>query len=368
MSSQKNGEGVDLLVDPQMLRDFVASVCLAVGATDEIAEIVADHLVLANLSGHDSHGVARLPAYVALADRGTLHPDAVPTIIRSSGGTALFDAHHGFGLYSTRVAVDWAIGSARQNGIAMAAIRHSEHVGRLGDYAERAAEAGMLGIVTVGMAGEGVGAMVLPGTSKRFFGANPWAFGIPALGNDRVLVDVSMAVVAEGKVQVAAARGTEIPRGWIVDARGEPSTQPQDYFEGGGLLPLGGVEFGHKGYGLGLASALVGALAMIDDPTPSLAGATQAATADKRGVSAGVTAIVVDPSAFGSATAYRSQVGETIDAIRRSSGGDGVVTVPGDPEERSRQERASGITIPAATWEELSALGRRYSLSLRGSK
>lgn len=355
---------VEPLVDPSHLRDFVRTVCVAIGSSGEIAEVVADHLVLANLSGHDSHGVARLPDYVRLADQGLLEPGAMPSM-SSSGATALFDAHNGFGLYSTTVALDWALDSARQSGISMVAIRHSQHIGRLGDYAERAAASGMLAIVTVGMAGEGVGAMVLPGTAKRFFGANPWAFGIPAPDNDSVLVDVSTAVVAEGKVQVAAARGMDLPQGWIVDSAGAPSINPQDYFQGGGLLPLGGLESGHKGYGLGLASALFGGLSMIQDPFPSLVGATQEAGADARGTIAGVAAIVIDPSAFGDQHAYVVQVGETVGAIRRSGDSDHAAIVPGDPEKQRRQERRHGIPVPPATLRKLSELAERFSAELR---
>ena len=349
-------------VDPGRLQRFTAAVCARAGSPADVADVVAEHLVRANLSGHDSHGVARLPGYVDLIDDGVLDPGARPAILNARNSTALFDARSGFGLYSTRVALDWAIEAARAHGSATAAIRHSQHIGRLGEYAERAAASGMIGIITVGMAGDGVGAMVLPGTSHRFFGANPWAFGVPAGDRGPVLVDVSTAVVAEGKVQVAAALGQVLPPGWIVDAQGRPSTDPQAYFDGGGLLPLGEPTAGHKGYGLGLASALVSGLAVIDDQQPTLVGAQQAAGADPRGRVAGVLVMVLDPAAFGDQAAYADRVGDTVDAIHRAATGGPPVIVPGEPERAARAERGIGIQLPHTTRAALDRLGRRFSL------
>jgi len=354
------------LIPPEPLQRFVARILLAMGADEEVAAEVARHLVRANLSGHDSHGVLRIPQYVAQADGGELVPSARPTILSETATTAVVDAHRGFGHYSTAFALDWAMGRAREHGLAAAAVRHSAHIGRLGEYTERAAGRGLIAIVTVGMAGPGVGGMVLHGARGRFFGANPWSIGIPARGRPPMVFDGSTSTVAEGKVRFARAKGVQLPSGCIVDREGNPSTNPEDFYAGGALLPLGGEAAGHKGYGLALASALVGGLAMIDDAEPTLAGASVTqATDDSRGRIAGVFLIVVDPAWFGDADHYQTMVGETLAAAKRMPPGAGVaeVLVPGEPEVRTRERRGrEGIALPDATWQDLVDVAGRFGV------
>ena len=323
--------------DPEVraLEEFTSEVCLALGAPQIVAEEVARHLVGANRAGHDSHGVIRLPMYMEQADRGELTPEAMPVLVNEFGAVALCDAKRGFGHYTTRFAAEQAARLAGDFGIGFVVVRHSGHIGRLGHYLELLADRDLVGIVTVGMAGAGVGAMVLPGTAQRFLGANPWAIGVPVAGEPPMIVDVSTAVVAEGKVQVALAEGREMPPGCIVDSQGEPTTDPARYFAGGGLIPLGGLVADHKGFGLGLAAALIGSLGMIGDDWPSLAGAPVAPGSDPRGRVAGVAVMAVDPEPLGGRKAYEDMVAETLSALHRS-GGLVEVQRPGEPEARSR--------------------------------
>jgi hydroxycarboxylate dehydrogenase B len=356
---------------PEGLESFVGLIFQALGADEDVSAVVASHLVRANLSGHDSHGVIRLSQYVEQADSGDLVPTARPVIARETTVTALVDARRGFGPFSTGYALDWTIERAAAHGIAAAAVRHSSHIGRLGDYTETAAERGFVSIVTVGMAGPGVGGMVLYGGQERFFGANPWSIGVPTDGGLPMVFDGSTSAVAEGKVRVARAKGVSLPPGCIIDRNGNPSTSPDDFYAGGALVPLGGQVAGHKGYGLALASALVGALAMIDDPEPSLAGASVAGESDDpRGRAAGVFVIAIDPSAFGELDHYRSLVGETLAAAKRVPPAPGFdeVLVPGELETRTRASRGrEGITIPDATWQEFDEISRRFRVPLPAS-
>ena len=261
-------------IQPAVLQSFVLRVLLGLGAEPDIAEEVARHLVRANLSGHDSHGVLRVPQYAEQVDSGELAPSARPSLLRESPVTALIDAQRGFGHFSTAFALDWAIRHARDLGVSAVAVRHSSHIGRVGEYGERAAAAGLIAIVTVGAAGPGVGGMVLFGGRQRFFGANPWCMAFPVAGGDPVLLDASSSTVAEGKVRLARASGKALPPGCIIDADGRPTTNPHDFYAGGALSPLGGEVAGHKGYGLAMASALIGALSMVDDPDHTLIGAS----------------------------------------------------------------------------------------------
>jgi LDH2 family malate/lactate/ureidoglycolate dehydrogenase len=348
------------------LRAFVAAVVRRMGADPDVADEVARHLVGANLAGHDSHGVIRVPQYLAEADRGLLVPAARPVLLREGEVAALVDARRGFGQFSTMFATEWAIGRARRLGVAMAAVRHSTHIGRLGEYTERAAAAGLIGLVTVGAVGPGVGGVVPAGGRARFLGTNPWSLAVPGRRGAFVF-DGATSTLAEGKVRVARAAGTRLPPDAIVDRDGRPSRDPEAYYAGGALLPLGGGLAGHKGYGLGLGSALLGGLAMIGDDEPTLVGAVPPEGEDPRGRLAGVFLQVIDPGWFGDAARYAEQVDEALDAARRQppveAGGE--VLVAGDPEARARARRErEGIPLPPVTWAELGRVGARFGVAL----
>jgi uncharacterized oxidoreductase len=351
------------------LEDFAFSVARAMSADHDVATEVARHLVRSNLSGHDSHGVIRLPQYVGQMDRGELVPAHRPHILHETSTSLVVDAERGFGHFSTAFAVDHVVKKARAIGMASAAIRHSTHVGRVGEYTERSADLGLILIMTVGMAGPGVGGVVIHGGRERFFGANVWSIGIPGLSEPMVF-DGSMASIAVGKVQVARAAGQSLPTGCIIDKEGAPSIDPEDYYAGGAVLPLGGTQAGHKGYGLGLASALLGGLAMIGDDNPTLAGAPVSADANPKGRSAGVFMIGIDPAVFGDPVAYRTLVEDCMLAAREVKPAPGVerVAVPGEGSRRSRTQRqAHGITLAAATCAELSGLANRFGVTMPGS-
>ena len=356
--------------EAQDLEPFARGIFEAVGTEPDIAGVVAGHLVRSNLSGHDSHGVIRLMQYVAQIEEGEIAPSARPEVLRESGATGLIDAHRGFGHHSTAWTLDWAIERATQHGVALATIRHSTHIGRLGEYAERACDRGMIAIVTVGAAGPGLGGMVLFGGRKRFLGANPWAIGIPAEGQPPMVFDGSTSTIAEGKVRVARDKGGEVPVDSILDPEGKPTTQPADFYAGGTLVPLGGRVAGHKGYGLAMASALLGALATIDDPEPTFIGArVREEVDDPRGRVAGVFLVVIDPGAFGEAATYQSMVAETMNAAKRVPPAEGKseVLVPGEVEVRNREERGrDGIPLPDVTARDLAGVGEKLGVAMPG--
>jgi uncharacterized oxidoreductase len=352
---------------PEPLRTFVAGVCRALGADAASADEVARHLVRANLSGHDSHGVIRVMQYVAEADRGELRPAAKPRLLRETPVTAVVDAGRGFGQVSTAFALAWAMERARDHGLAAAVVRHSMHIGRVGEYTERAAQAGLIALVTVGAAGPGVDGVVIYGGRAPFFGTNPWSVGVP--GRERAMVfDGATSMIAEGKIRVARAAGKQLPPGCIVDASGRPTQDPDAFYAGGLLLPLGGEVAGHKGYGLALSSALLGALAIIDDPEPTLAAArVTRPDAPAAGRVGGVFLCVVDPAGFGDADRYRALVDGTLAAAKAQPPAPGrdEVLLPGEPEALSRRRReVEGIPIPDRTWRDLEEVARRFGLPM----
>jgi uncharacterized oxidoreductase len=325
----------------------------AMGAPADIATEVGRHLVGSNLAGHDSHGVMRLSQYKAQSDAGTLRPDARPYLFREEGACAIVDAGRGFGHFATMTAMTWCLERARRMGVAAAAVRHSTHIGRLGEYVERAAVQGMVGIVTVGIAGPGSGAMAPFGGRDRFLGTNPWAIGVPAPGRTNFVMDFATTTVAEGKVRVARAKGAHLPPGVILDPDGEPATDPEQLYAGGTITPLGGGLAGHKGYGLSMAAALVGALAMVGDDDPAPAGNA----AGEPGWIGGVFTVAIDPEWFGGRDAYAALVRPVLDSADAAVPGTGAerVLVPGEPEAISRERRLrEGVPIGEVTWAELS--------------
>jgi len=341
-----------VIVQTERLQDFADALLQAMGAPAEAAAEVAGHLVRANLSGQDAHGVARLPEYAALADRGDLVPGARPSLVREAPAAALFDAGCGLGQHAAAVALRWCLSRAGGTGVAVAAVRRAADLGRLADYAERAAEAGVLAIVTVGAAGRDAGDMMLYGGRTRFFGANPWAFGVP--GRTRPLAfEASASTVSAAEVLLARAKGEELPPDCLYDRFGRPSTDPADLAADGGLVPLGGAVAGLKGVGLAFASALFGGLAMGGQAAGETVG--------------GAFVAVVDPGAFGERDGYRDQVEAALTAARstRPGGGRSEVLLPGDAESRARLERSpTGVRLPETTWSDLAALAARLGVPL----
>jgi uncharacterized oxidoreductase len=204
--------------------------------------------------------------------------------------------------------------------------------------------------------------MPLPGTTTRFLAANPWALGVPT-ADDPVVVDVSTSMLAEGKIAVAAARGELLPAGCVVDAQRRPSRDPGDYFSGGGLLPLGGTVVPHKGFGLALGSALLGALAMVSDPEPTLAGTQRPPGSTGAAELGGVCLVVIDPEGFGGVKDYGELVSRTLTQIRRAETNGAQVTVPGTPERRCRRSQASGIALDEPVLLQLMETGQRFGVT-----
>jgi uncharacterized oxidoreductase len=352
-------------VAPDALVEFTRQVVLGMGASPEVADEVARHLVGANLRGHDSHGVLRLSQYIAELDAGLLVPSALPRLISGQGATGLIDAGRGFGHFSTMFALGWCLDRARKHGLAAAAVRRSMHIGRLGEYTERAAREGTIAIVTVGSAGPGTATVAPHGGAARFLGTNPWSIGIPADPRSFIF-DAATSAIAEGKARVALAAGKPLPEGAVRDSAGRPTTDPAHLYDGGTLQPLGGVVGGHKGTGLALASALMGGLAMIDDDQPSTAGTM--AQPETWGLRlAGVFLLVIDPGRFGDAAAYRARVSRVVAAARDVPPAPGFseVLVAGDVETRTLEQRSrQGIEVPEAIWTQLAEIAQRFGVTL----
>ena len=221
------------------------------------ARVVAELLVEANLVGHDSHGVIRIPQYLGQVEAGDIVPDAAVEVAHEAPTLAVLDAHWGFGQVAMSRGVDMGLEKAQATGMAAISVRQANHVGRLGSYVERIAEETAIALMFVN--GAPVCRMAPWGGREARHGTNPIAMAFPSRSGPPVVLDMTTSAVAEGKVRVQRNRGAEVPDGWLLDAEGQPTNDPNTLYADppGTILPLGG-SLGHKGYGLNVASRVVG--------------------------------------------------------------------------------------------------------------
>ena len=306
------------------------------GATPDDAEIQARHLLEGELRGHSSHGILRLSTLVGRLDNGLIVSGVEPELVWSGSAALQVDGRCGFGPVVANRVLDELIPKAAMTGVAVAAIRNSQHLGMLAPYVERVTEAGSIGIILTTSE-----ALVHPWHGARaLVGTNPIAIGVPSAAGTLCL-DMSTGAVSAGKILDYAARNQPIPEGWAVDSEGHPTTDPQAAVTGA-ISPFGGA----KGYALGIAfESIVGFL------TRTAFGTDVTGTLDTTHPSTkGDLFIVLSPAVFG-AGASETLLGEYFNIIR-TSGADGArVSIPGDRVRLTRMEALTdGLDLDANTW------------------
>ncbi len=312
------------------------------------------HLVESSLMGHDSHGILRLPEYLDFVADGSIVPGAEIEIDRRSPTSAVIDCGRGFGPVGGIRAVELAMELARDAGTGCVVTRRCNHVARLGAYVQAAADKALVALAFCNSPIHGHFVLPVGGREGRL-ATNPIAYALPTDG-DPILADFSTSVAPEGKIRVYRNRGEMLPEGWVQDADGQPTTDPERFYGSprGGILPLGGVA-AHKGYALGLLVELLGSTLaglQCDDPRP---GAN------------GVCFLVIDPSRFVAEHEYRRLVSGTRDYMKSSAPVPGVdeVLVPGELEFQMKQRRmAEGIPVDPVAWEQIEKHARRLGIPL----
>lgn len=336
------------------LKSTSRDIFVAAGACSEDARIVADALVNANLAGHDSHGVMRIPSYVRWMEKGDVNVKAEFRVVMEADVFAVIDGDWGFGQVMARKAMKVGIEKAAQSGVANISARRCSHIGRAGDYPIMAAEAGLASILFLNT--HGAGSLVAPfGGIDRRLSANPIAIGIPRPGGDHIIVDISTCVVAEGKLRNFRTAGQPAPEGSIIDAEGRPTTDASEFYgpPEGAILPIAG----HKGFALGLASDI-------------LAGALSGAGCTRQGIKRvgnSFWATIIDIHRIRCRSDFDRDVGDLIDWIKSSRKADGVseILVAGEPELRTQAKREKdGIPVHGSTWAAIVETGKRYNLDL----
>jgi uncharacterized oxidoreductase len=340
------------------LINVAAAVLEAAGAPANNARTVAQLLTEANQTGHDSHGVIRLPQYLQAVDNGDMVPDAEVTIPRENPITAVVDGNWGFGQVTMTRAVDLGLEKARKSGLAAVAVRGANHIGRVGSYADRSAREGMAAVVFVNAVGIPAYRMAPWGGTESRLATDPMAVGIPAPGGDPVVIDMTTTVVAEGKVRLKRNRGEQTPDGWLQDAEGNPTTDPRVLYEApyGSILPLGGATAGHKGYGLNVAIELLGGV---------LSG-TGCVTVEGR-LANGVLLILLDVEQFMPIDEYFAGAQKFIEHVKSSPLAAGVdeILLPGEIEQKVKRQRdAEGIYVEEETCRQVLEWGDKLGVEL----
>lgn len=336
-----------MLISVDRLIAFAEAIVHRGGGSREAATQVSHTLVEANLTGHDSHGVGMLPAYIGGIRTGQLHPEATAEIIQEKGPFLLVDGHQGFGQVVARQATEWAIAHARKQHLAVMSLRNSFHLGRLADWGIMAAEAGFISIHYANVLSPH--SLVAPhGGRQSRFTTNPYCTVVPATERHPLFVfDMATSTIAQGKARVAYMKGETVPDGCLIDHDGNPTNDPSVIFE----EPLGAMRtMGlHKGYGMSLVCDLLGGAF-------SGGGAYLPERVIDGRIINNMMTILIDPDVFGSAETFFGDLDNYTDWVKSAEPVPGVdaVLFPGDPERRTRAERTrNGIPIDDGTWNQL---------------
>jgi uncharacterized oxidoreductase len=320
------------------------SVFKAAGIPEGDARILADHLTISNLVGHDSHGVWFLSRYLPGLRKNYVRWED-HAVLKEGPSFVLIDGKGANGIVAVTRALDRAVEKAKAATFGMVGLRNVTHIGRLGDYPPRIAEHGMIGMVWM----NGGGLFLSPyGSHERRLRPEPIAFGVPRKNGPPLMLDMTLSAVAGGKIEQKIVRDEPIPDGWLIDQNGAYVHDGRRYHqepENVGVLPLGGLQFGHKGHGLAMMiEAIVGPLA--------LAGCTGASGGG------GIMILAIDIAAFTDLDTYTAEIEGLVAWVgsARPLPGFKKIYAPGEIEEEVRAQRLrDGIYIPEPTWKEIEA-------------
>ncbi len=336
------------LVTEVHLREICLHIVRAMGAAQDIAEIVSDVLVRADSKGVDSHGCRLLyQLYMRQVGSGMIVPTARAEIIKQDGAATFVEGHWAFGHPAARLAAQQAIASARAFAIGAASLVHVSHIARLGEYVEMIAEQGMLGMVACH-----AGSATTPhGGMKRVFGTNPLALAVPRSGGKSLVADFATSARSANKLAILRQRRQKLPQDIILDKNGQPSTNPDDFFDGGMLLPVGG----YKGYALSLFIEIIGGI-MIGAGCSSLL---------HKHPGNGTLFIAMDIARWRSPDEFVAELEQLLAVVKAvpPAPGSAEVLLPGELEDRAEERRRrEGIPFDDESWQELSALATKLGL------
>ncbi|HEX4613862.1 MAG TPA: Ldh family oxidoreductase [Urbifossiella sp.] len=336
---------------------YASELFAAAGCDGDKPRVIAEGLVEADLLGHTTHGLQLAPAYLAELQAGTMTATGDADVVADRGAAVTWDGRRLPGVWLTAKAVGLACDRAAVHGIGTVVIRRSHHIGCLAAFLQRATDRGML--VQIASSDPAVATVTPFGGRTAVLTPDPLAVGIPTDG-DPILIDISASITTNGMAGRLAREGKRFPGRWALDAAGNPSDDPAvlSATPPGTLLPAGGLDHGHKGYGLAL---------LVEALTQGLGGYGRAEKPDRWGASVFVQ--VTDPAAFGGAAAFQRETGWTAAACRAAAPAPGVdaVRLPGERGlARKRQALAEGVELYPGVMPGLDPHATRFGVTPPG--
>ncbi len=333
----------ELRVAPAALQQCVREIFASVGIPAEQAEQVAAHLVEADMVGHPSHGVHRVPWYLEQIASGQMRPFPEIQAERALPSSEIWDAARGFGIIAAGRAMRRAVALAQERTLALVAVRDASHSGRLGAYSALAAQAGCLGLMVL----NGGSRFVAPfGSGERRLPPNPLSFSAPIDERQVMTIDMSTSTAAGGKAQVAVLEERPLPPGFMVDEAGEDATDADRFLRGEvAMRPLGGALMGHKGFGLAM---------MVEVLAGALSGAGVSQHDERRGN--GFSCLAIRIGSFLPLAEFYAEMRALLAWVKDAPPipGQPAVRYPGEPEEEARREALQlGVPLSTAIWERL---------------
>ena len=324
------------------------------GSEEDEARQVADHLVRANLAGHDSHGVGMLPTYVRLLREGLLVPNQTADTVLDAGALLVINARRGYGQRMAADAVRRAIARAKEAGACVLALRNSSHIGRIGTYGELAAASGCAFTAFVNVADHAPAQATWASADARL-GTNPFCVAVPGPDGPALLLDMATTTIAAGKARVASNKGQPVPEGALIDANGAPTTDPTGFIRDrtGAMLSFGK----HKGSGLAVMCEIMAA---------AVGGGQRADEDNRNGVLNSMLATVIDLSRVGDPGTIEQGIDATKSYLKsaRVAPGFDEILLPGEPERQKATRRsAEGIEVDDTSWHDIRAAAATLGIS-----
>ena len=364
MSNKNNNPEIRVKVKDAI--ELISEIFQAKACNDYEAKTIAERLCGSNLKGHDSHGIVRVPRYVEWMERAWVFPNIESELVIDAGALACLDAKQGFGQVAGERAVDEGIVRARKHGVSVVGLKNSGHLGRIGDWAERAADAGYVSFHFVNVRGS---LLVAPfGGTDRRGSTSPLAIGIPSKGKEHIILDMATSTVAEGKVMVAQKGGKPLPQGALIDSSGNLTINPEvmygkisddevpDSENGSGAITAFGL---HKGSGINFMMEMLGG---------ALTGSGVSAGIDdkeKRKFANGMLSIYISVEKMVDLDYFSKEVQSYADFVRASPASDknGKVLIPGDKEIITNNDRlANGLPVAPIVWENIKQTAQKLEI------
>ncbi len=347
----------DVQLPTEQTRQWLFNLWRAAGSSEHEARLIADHLLGANLAGHDSHGVGMVAPYVRSLQANELQLNQKLSIITDTDTLLVVDGNRGIGQSMAYQTMQLAIERAKKHGVVIVGLKNTHHLGRVGHWAEQAIAAGLASIHFTNVVSR---PLVAPhGGSQSRFGTNPLTIGLPRRDAPPILLDFATSAIAVGKVRVAYNRKAEAPAGTLIDHAGQPTTNPAVMYE----EPLGALltAAGHKGYALAMVCDLLGS-ALFGGVTP------QPSRLRIPGLYNNMLAIVFDPARFGAGEHFEQEAKAFIDYVQSAKriDADAPIEVPGDAERRFRMQRAQSLPVDTGTLKTMDDAARAIN-TLRGA-